>query len=182
MRLVQPHHAEVVVVLVDEGDLVRLLQHLDIEVPENIGHRVLQTHVVRVRKNLAGQRDFAELLDHLRRLGLQDRIGVIADHQVEIARAGGQSRFVSHRAWTRERGAEAQPGMQPDAGKIRNRRGALRPPPVVWAKAGDTTAPATVIANRNSGRKLIFPSLSRLRQHFRAEARPFRFVLGRAAS
>ncbi len=127
MRLVQPHHAEVAVVLVDERDLVRLLQQLDIEVPENVGQGVLQTHVVRVRKDPAGQRDFAELLDRLRCLGLQYRIGVIADHQGEVARAGGQPRLVPHRAWPRERGAKSEPGMQPKAGKIRNRRGTLRP-------------------------------------------------------
>jgi hypothetical protein len=34
------------------------------------------------------------------------------------------------------------------------------PVAAVWARAGDTTAPASVIANRN--RELIFPSLSRI--------------------
>ena len=120
MRLVQPHRAEVAVVRIDEGDLVRLLQQIDIEVPEEVGQGVLQTHVVRVRENPAGRRDFAELLDHLRRLWLQNRVGVIADHLVEVAGAGGQPRLVSHRARTRERGAKSEPGMQPQAGKIRS--------------------------------------------------------------
>ena len=50
MRLVHPHLAEVIIVLVDDGDFVRLLQQLDVEVPKDVGHGILETLVVGVRK------------------------------------------------------------------------------------------------------------------------------------
>src|SRR5258708_19455589 len=56
MRLIHPHLAEIIIVLVDDGDLSGLLQQLDIEVPKNIGHRVLETLFFRVRKTAAAYR------------------------------------------------------------------------------------------------------------------------------
>jgi hypothetical protein len=65
-------------------------------------------------------------LHDFRRLGLQDRIGVIADQLVEVAPAVGQARLVHHRTGTRWRRLEARQGwVAPYAGEIRDGCGAL---------------------------------------------------------
>src|SRR5258706_5148057 len=53
------------------------------------------TLVVRVRKGPARYGDFAALLDHLRGLGLQDRIGVIADQLIEVEAPGRSEEHTS---------------------------------------------------------------------------------------
>src|SRR5262245_42244794 len=65
--------------LIYDGDLVPLLQQLDIEVPENVGHRLLEALVVRIGKRSSGERNFAHLLNDLRGVGSEDGIGVIAN-------------------------------------------------------------------------------------------------------
>ena len=74
MRPVQPDFAVVVIMLIDDGDLVRLLQELDVEIPEDIGHRIDQALVVGVRKSPSRYRDFTVFLEHLRGLRLQNRM------------------------------------------------------------------------------------------------------------
>ena len=54
MGPVHAHLAELMIVVVEDRDLVRLLEHLDFKVPENIGHWLVGTLVVRVRKGQAG--------------------------------------------------------------------------------------------------------------------------------
>ena len=121
MLLIQPHMPVVIVVRINQGDPIGLLQHPHAEIPEQIRQRVLQAHVVRIRIGDAGRRDFAELLDRLCGRGLEDRIGVIADQHAEIAGAGWQPGLVPHRPRTRQRRAEAESWMEPRTGKIRNR-------------------------------------------------------------
>src|SRR6202011_1411336 len=120
MRLIHAHLAELMIVVIEDGDPVRLLEDADFKVPKNIRHWLLLTLVVRVRKGPPGQRDFAALLDDLRGLGFQDRIGLIADQLVEVARAGGCARLVQHRARPRYRRLKSKGWVRPNAGKIRD--------------------------------------------------------------
>ena len=92
MRLIQSHFPKIVVVLVDQRDFARLLQQFDVEIPEDVGNRILHALVVRDPERMAGERDFTALADYLRGFRFQNRIAVIADEQIEICqrpRAGG---------------------------------------------------------------------------------------------
>jgi hypothetical protein len=50
MSRIHANLAEFMIVIVKDGDLVRPLENLNFEVPENIGHRLVDALVVRVRK------------------------------------------------------------------------------------------------------------------------------------
>src|SRR5262249_60729243 len=88
-------------VRIEDRHLVRLLQHLDFEIPKDVGHRIEQTLVVRIRECLARPRDFAELLDDLGSPRLQDRTGGIADQLIEVALAGRRAPQILYRARAR---------------------------------------------------------------------------------
>ena len=75
----------ILIVRIEDRDLVRLLQHLDLKIPKDVGHGIEQTLVVRIRECLARPRDFAELLDDIGGPRLQDRAGGIADQLIEVA-------------------------------------------------------------------------------------------------
>src|SRR5437762_6547110 len=81
MRLIQPHFAEIVIVIVQNGDFVLLLQQFDLEIPENIWHRLRHALIVRVGKGEAGERDLTVSADDCRRARLEHRIAVIADQE-----------------------------------------------------------------------------------------------------
>ena len=86
MGLVETHPAHFVIIsTVQDRDLVRLLHHLHgLQLVDERHWRGL-TLVRRVRKRNAGQRHFAEFLDHRRRPRLQDRVLVIPDKLVVVA-------------------------------------------------------------------------------------------------
>ena len=122
MRLVQAHAAHFVAVAVDHRDLVRLLQHLHQEIPEDVRHALRPALVAGGWIALPRQRDFAVLLHDFRRRGLEDRVGVIADQLAEVRHPVARARPVEHRAGTRQRRLKAgEKGMRPDAGEIRDR-------------------------------------------------------------
>src|ERR1700676_5189330 len=126
VRLVHAHLAELMIMMIKDDCPVRLLEHLDLEVPEDIRYRLLQTLVVRVGKTPAGQGYLAAPLDDLRSLRLQDWIGVVADQLVEVARAIGQARLVAYGARPRYRRFKSQRWVGPNTGEIRDRCGRLR--------------------------------------------------------
>ena len=53
MPTVHPHAPVVEIVRIKDGDDIRFLEHPHLEVPENIGHRLNEALIVRVRKNEA---------------------------------------------------------------------------------------------------------------------------------
>src|SRR3954463_15267066 len=99
MRLVHAYVADFVAVAIDHRDLVRLLQHLHAEIPEDKRHTSGPTLVAWSLIDGSRQGNFAVLLHDVSRVGLQDGIGVIADELVPIAwTVVGTARPVSHRA------------------------------------------------------------------------------------
>jgi len=88
MRPVHAYLAELMIEGIKDADFVRLLKHLHSKIRDNPGHPFGPTLVARGRIAFARQRNFAELLHDLRRPGLQDRIGVIADQLRGITHAG----------------------------------------------------------------------------------------------
>jgi hypothetical protein len=127
VRGIHAHMAQFMALAVDHQDVVRPLEDLQQEVPKNVGHPTGPTLVARSRIPSAGQRNVAVLLHDCGCLGLQNRVGVIADQLVEVGHAVGAARPVRHRAGTRCRGFEAgEVGVRPYAGEIRDRCGALR--------------------------------------------------------
>src|SRR6266550_720296 len=65
MRLVHAHIADLMIVRIDDGDLVRSLEHLHSNVPKNKGHSSGPTLIARSRIWHSGQRDFAMSLHDL---------------------------------------------------------------------------------------------------------------------
>ena len=156
MGVVEAHAAHFIAVAVDDRDPVRLLDDLDDEVPEHVRHAARPALVARRRVTVAGERNLAVLLHHFRGLGLEDRIGVVADQLLEIGDAVGKPRFVAHRAGTRDRRLEAgEIGVRPQPGQIRDR--ALR--------AGGTLRACS--ARRATGLSLREGRRRRERQHRR---------------
>ena len=86
MRLVHPHMANLVIFVIEEGNLAGLLEYLDCRGGKNEGYPAGPTLVARRRIADAGQRHFAVLLDDVRRLRLQDRVAVVADKLAVVAR------------------------------------------------------------------------------------------------
>src|SRR3981189_669547 len=87
MRLVQAHVADLMIVAIKDGDLVRLLQQLRWAVCENERHPSRTTLVARVRIAYALQPEFTVPFHDLRCLRPQDRIGVIAGKLEDVASA-----------------------------------------------------------------------------------------------
>src|SRR5207253_7594520 len=143
MRRVQAHMADLMIVVIKNGNLVRLLQDQDGATCKHEWHPSRPTLVARARKSNASERHFAELLHDLRCLRLQDRIGVIADKLEEIADAvlrwrprvalpvyvetleqlsGGEPRPVDQGSGRRRQWVKAGGGaVDPHAGKMRDR-------------------------------------------------------------
>ena len=95
---VQAHAADLIVLIVDDGDSVLLLQHLQSKLHGQGEGRVIGPALVRsVRIGVAAERNLAFLLDDFRGFGLQDRIAVIADELADIAGAVGHTRQIHHR-------------------------------------------------------------------------------------
>src|SRR5260221_8064060 len=100
--VVQPDVADLIVLIIQDGDRVLLLQELHSQL-----HRKDEGRVIRraarggVRKRYADQRFLGALPYDRRRFGLQDRIVVIADRPRRIAAAGGKTLEISY--WTRRR-------------------------------------------------------------------------------
>src|SRR6516162_7938316 len=134
------------IVVVKDGDLVRLLQDLDRTTRKDKRDTSGPTLIARAGEAHAGQRYFAELLHDLRSPRLQDRIGVIADQLEEVAHvlrwrpagAGpvddeipeqlcdGAPRAVDQRSGARRQRLKAGDGaVDPHAGEIRDGCGAL---------------------------------------------------------
>src|SRR5262249_32282977 len=85
MRLIHTHMPDLMIVVIDEGDLVRLLEELhSLLESENKGHALGPALSARVPKRNAAQFDFPMLPHYLRRLGLEDRIGMIT-HPSKVA-------------------------------------------------------------------------------------------------
>ncbi len=78
--------ANLVIFVIEEGDLAGLLEYLDCRGGKNEGYPAGPTLVARGRIADTGQRHFAVLLHDLRRLRLQDRVVVIADKLAVVAR------------------------------------------------------------------------------------------------
>jgi hypothetical protein len=93
MMVVQAYAAHVRAV-VDEHNSVRLLKQPHQELLVNEQHRHRPTLVGSVPVGDTDERHFAELLHHLRRPRLQDRIGVVADQLIVVAHA-----FHARRKW-----------------------------------------------------------------------------------
>ncbi len=91
MRLIHAHLAKFIPI--KDGDLIRLLEHQHCNAVEDVGNRFGPTLYGRARRAGAAQLHFAVLLHGLRRPGLQDRIGVIADQQGWIADEDAISRW-----------------------------------------------------------------------------------------
>src|SRR5262245_18691855 len=128
MNLVHPHAAYFVIFVIEDGDLLGLLQDLYCRGRKNEGQPSGPTLVARSRIADTGQRDFAVLLHDRRRLGLQDRIVVVADKLPIVARDAAP-RQVSQRRRARGNGLVTGDGcMSPHAGEIRDRCGAVRAP------------------------------------------------------
>src|ERR1700719_1347087 len=128
MRLVHAHVADLMIVPIKDGDLVRLLEHLHSPIPKNVGHGFGPTLVARGRSAHAASLPFAVLPAHFRRRGFQDRIGVIADQVVGIALPAWQAQPVRHRTRAGCRRLDAgEIWVTPYTGEIRDGRGALRP-------------------------------------------------------
>ena len=119
MVLVQADRAGILVVLIDDRDLVALLQQLDIEIPENIGHRILHALIVGIGIRLSGKRDFTALSDDLGRFGLQNGVRVIAHELEAVAGAVRTPLPIDERRGTR--GQRLEPGirMRPNPREIR---------------------------------------------------------------
>ena len=140
--LVHAHVAHLIALAVDHRDVIGRLEHLHQEIPKHVWHAARPALIAGRRIALAGERYIAVLLDHFGRLGLQNRIGVIADQRLEIGHAIATARAVRHRAGTRCRRLEAgEEGMGPDAGEIRMAPGVA----VVGAGAGDTVCAKAVV-------------------------------------
>ena len=86
MARVQPHAAHMIAV-VDHGDPVRLLDHRHLGLLENERRWKRPALVRRVAIGDALQRQLAEMLHHICRPGLQNRILVISDQLVVVADA-----------------------------------------------------------------------------------------------
>src|SRR5438270_11138658 len=78
MLRIHAHMADLMIDLIYHDDLVGLLEHLHAN-GKNEGYPVGPTLVARIVKTKMGDRHFAELLDGVRGLRLENRIGVIAD-------------------------------------------------------------------------------------------------------
>ena len=110
----------IIIVLIDDCHSVRLLQELNIEIPEDIRDWILGALIIRIRKRAASQRSLAALAQKLGGVWFQDWAAVIADQLIEVARSRWQPRAVGDRTRTRERRPKAQRRVSPDARKIRN--------------------------------------------------------------
>ena len=147
MRLVHAHMADLMIVGIKDGDLVRLLHQLRWAIRKNERHAFGPTLVARVRIAYAVQPEFSVLFHDLRRLRLQDRIGVIAVKLEDVAGAVRAARPVDQRRGTGWQRFEPGKRMQPDAREIRDGFGAFASPnrcATGCPKAGVTTAAASV--------------------------------------
>ena len=131
MRLVQAHPADLVILAEQHHDLVRQLQHLHGHMLEQERHGLGPALVRRARIGHAGERKLALLLHDIRRPGLQDRIGVVAD----------QLAVVAHAVVLPPRPLVTGPG--PDAGGMSQGRDPCRQMP---EKSGTDAAPCAAIA------------------------------------
>ena len=118
MRGIQAHLPDMMIQHVEDGDLVLFLQQLDFLLPENIGRLLRRALVGRVREGHAGDRNFALALHDLRRRGLQDRIGVIADELVAVAHPIRPMRPVEERPGAGWRRLGCKGHTRPQPGKI----------------------------------------------------------------
>src|ERR1700680_1277950 len=120
------HVADLMIDLIYQGDLIGLLEHLHAN-RKNEGYPVGPTLVARIVKAKVSYRHFAELLHDRRRLGLQDRIGVISDKLEDVVHAIAP-RSVRQRGGTRCQGLETgNVWVDPPTGKTRDECGAVRP-------------------------------------------------------
>src|SRR5215469_4744880 len=101
MRLVQAHAADLMIVAIKDGDLVRLLQQLRWAICENERHTSRPTLVARVRIAYALYPERSVPFHDLRCRWLQDRIGVIAGELEDVASAVRAARPVDERRGTR---------------------------------------------------------------------------------
>src|SRR5437016_484976 len=126
MLRVHAHLAELMIHLIGDGDFVRLLEHLHSK-RKHEGYPVGPALVARIVKAKVSYRHFTELLHDRRRLGLQDRIGVISDKLKDVVHSIAP-RSVRQRSGPRRQGLEAGDGwMDPPPGEIRHECGPERP-------------------------------------------------------
>src|SRR2546423_6304664 len=112
--------------LIKNRNLAGLLQKLNVEIPKDIGHRVLRTLIVGIWKGSPGERNRSTLPQHLGGVRLQDGVRVITYQLIEIAGSGGQSRLVGYRTRTGQCRTKAERRVSPKTGEIRHGDGTLR--------------------------------------------------------
>src|SRR5262249_32666305 len=120
MRLVQAHAADLMIVAIKDGDLVRLLDELRWAIGKNERHPCRPTLVARVRIADAIEAEFTVPFHDLHGLRLQDRIGVIAGKLEDVAGAVRAARPVDQRRRTRWQRLEPRKWMQPESREIRD--------------------------------------------------------------
>src|SRR5277367_4968468 len=125
MRFVQAHLTDLMIVAIKYGDLVRRLQQLRWALRKNERHPGGPTLVARVRIADALQPEFGVLLHDLRRLRLQDRIGVVAHQLEDVAGAVRPALPVDQRRAPGRQRLEPGNRMVPDAREIRDGCAAL---------------------------------------------------------
>jgi hypothetical protein len=113
------------IVIVEDGDCVRSLEDLNFKIPEDVRHRFVHAHGIRVRERDTGLGDLPSLLDDLSSGRLQDRTGVIADKQIRVAGAGGCALRIHNRPWTRERRLETEHRVGPNGAVKSGIKGAV---------------------------------------------------------
>src|SRR5215471_11570240 len=101
MRLVHAHVADLMIVSIKDDDLVRQLHQLRWAIRKNERHPYGPTLVARVRIAYALQPKLSVAFHDLRRLGLEDWVGVIAGKLEDIAGAVGAAGPVDQRRGTR---------------------------------------------------------------------------------
>src|SRR5882672_12591559 len=114
MRLVQAHVADLMIVAIKDGDLVRLLQQLRWAIRKNERHPCRPTLVARVRIAYAIEPEFTVPFHDLHRLRFQDRIGVVAGKLEDVAGAVQPARPVD------QRGGPDDSGSNPGSGCIQS--------------------------------------------------------------
>ncbi len=100
MLRIHPHMPDLMIDGIDDGDFAGLLKYLQSIGRKHERHASRPALVARGWIAHAGQRQFAVLLDDFCCLGLQDRIGVIADKPPVVAHIMLPARSVPQRSGT----------------------------------------------------------------------------------
>src|SRR5438105_9128966 len=94
MRLIEPYVTDLMILVVNQRDLIGFLEKLQREILVNVWPRLGPALVGWTGKDNAGTRHVAEFLYRRRRLGLEDRIGVVTHQLRVIAESLGRPRAI----------------------------------------------------------------------------------------